>query len=528
MAVVSRRGGSTGRVGPLSWGLLILVLFTPLQLSDARPQAEPRSVAVVFAVDDRFREDPAWLERLGDVLGRASRYYGPRFGLRFELADVQFWRPAGDTLEERLDDLRAQAQPGAGGILVGVTARPPRPPAGYGLASYQEGLLVIALAAEDDGLAEAFRHEVAHVFGALDLGPGRGLMSSDRSGEELDALNARLVALHRDREFAPHAFPLPAEAFDEAVRLYRQAAAQSPAASLAIAQLAIEQGDYGRALEAASDAMAAEPGDVDAINLRGIALRRLGRVEEAIAAYRRALSRRPRAAMVHYNLAIALEKSRDPDGALAAYQRAVELQPGHVRALSNLARLHAQRGEARQAIEAAALALEIAPDFAEARVNLALGHFKAGDLERARQEVDGALAASPSLPGAHEVLGAVLMAAGRAEDAATSFRTAAALEPLEPRYRLQLATALQAAGRRDEARRAFEEVVKLDPDDAYSHHNLAVLCFRLGDLTRARAHVNRAIALGVTPHPEFIAALEAAERRRFLPARPRATSRARP
>jgi len=77
-------------------------------------------------------------------------------------------------------------------------------------------------------------------------------------------------------------------------------------------------------------------------------------------------------------------------------------------------------------------------------------------------------------------------------------------------------------------RRGVEEVVKLDPDDAYSHHNLAVLCFRLGDLTRARAHVNRAIALGVTPHPEFIAALEAAERRRFLPARPRATSRARP
>lgn len=552
MAVpVARRGAGRRLAGRAALTVWLLAPSWPGVASVGVEAAEPRTVAIVFAVDEGFRQDALWRAQLNHLIDRASRYYGSRFELRFELAAVVSWSPHGGSLEELLDDLRAQVRVEPGRIRVGLTAqRPPRSPE-YGLASYHDAALVIAKAAREEWLTDGFLHELAHIFGALDVKSARGLMSPDQKGIELDPLNARLVALHRDRTFAPHLFPLQPAAFDRALGLYREAVPLAPqAASLAVTQLAIEKGDYALALAAVSEALAADPRSANALNLRGIALRRLGRVTEAIGSYREALALRPRYAQVHYNLAIAHEKHRNPKEALASYRRAVELQPDHARALSNLARLYAQQGEPSRAIECAERALGFAPDFAEARVNLALGYLKAENLERARREAGQALAANPNLAGAHEVMGVAWLASGRSDEALASLRAAAALEPAEPRFHQQLAHAWEAAGDHERARLALEDALKLDaqylpalvdladlhlrlgrrvqaieaflrvvalkPDDGPSHNNLAVLYFRLDDLARARTHVNRARELGMTPHADFLAALEAAERRRKL------------
>jgi len=55
-----------------------------------------------------------------------------------------------------------------------------------GLASYREGLLVVAIPSDRDLAARLFAHELAHLFGAVHL-PDEGiLMSATVPGDAVD------------------------------------------------------------------------------------------------------------------------------------------------------------------------------------------------------------------------------------------------------------------------------------------------------------------------------------------------------
>jgi tetratricopeptide (TPR) repeat protein len=546
---------------------LIALLAGPIAdgtASPARPgpeaftPPEPREIPVVFALPRALRTEVPWRRELDRALSEANLVLGPHLRARFALSGIVDWPALDGSLEALLDTLRAQAPPSMGRIVAGMVERGPREPAA-GLASYRDGLLVVAVPGPGRGGSRLFVHELAHLFGAVHhSGPG-GLMAPDAPDLELDELNARLIGLHRNRRLAPHRFPLPARDLEAAASLYREAVPEAPfEAGLHLAQLALEEGRPTVALEAARRALAAaaapaDPGIAEAHNLRGIALRRLGRPREASAAYEEALARRPTRAAYHYNLAIALDRLGEMPRSVAANERAVELDPTHVSALANLARLLARGGEPGRAAAYARQALRIAPDFTEARVNLALALLESDEHQAAEDEARLAVAEKPHLAPAHEVLGGVLLAAGRPREAATCFERAGALEPGEPRFRQQRAAALLGLGRqlrvgRDAAALAtLEHAVALDPenadaiselaevrferglagpatetyrklltmrpDDATAHNNLAVLLFRSGDLEGARRHVNEARRLGLAVHPEFLEALDATESR---------------
>ena len=59
----------------------------------------------------------------------------------------------------------------------------------------------------------------------------------------------------------------------------------------------------------------------------GVALDNLGRFEEAIASYNRALEIDPTDAATHYNMGVALDDLGRPEEAIASYRRALEIDP---------------------------------------------------------------------------------------------------------------------------------------------------------------------------------------------------------
>ena len=67
------------------------------------------------------------------------------------------------------------------------------------------------------------------------------------------------------------------------------------------------------------------------INNLGVVLWDHGRLDEAIAAYNRAIALRPDLAEAHNNLGIALKDEGRLDEALACFRRAVELKPDDTR-----------------------------------------------------------------------------------------------------------------------------------------------------------------------------------------------------
>lgn len=531
--------------------LVTALLLAAAGRSGAAAEA-PRAILLAFALAPGLGADPHWRRHLGDAVAEANRVLGPHLEARFVLDAIGSWSPRGGSLEEQLDELAALGPPAVGRVVIGV-AEAPRGRSPAGLAGYQECRAVVAAAVPGPSLMRVIVHELAHVFGALHRPGETELMAASASGWTLDPVNARLLALHRDRRLAPHLAPLEPPARAAARAAYQEALAEAPVeAALRLGLLALEDGDAAVALEAADVALARDPTDLEAGNLRGIALRRLGRYREAVAAYEAALARRPRHAPLHHNLAIALDRLGERERSIAAYERAVELDPGHVSALSNLARLLALGGDPRRAASLARRALELAPDYVAARVNLALAHLESDEPAAAEREARTAVAERPDLAEAHEALGGALLALRRPAEAAESFARAAERSPGEPRYRRQRAVALLGLGRLQRAsgqaealaslegaveldpenadalseladarferglsgpaRESYERLLRLRPQDAAAHNNLAVLLFRAGDVAGARRHVDEAAALGLAVHPDFLAALARAER----------------
>ncbi len=78
------------------------------------------------------------------------------------------------------------------------------------------------------------------------------------------------------------------------------------------------------------------PGDVEALNNLGNALRDAGELRDAVSLYRRSIELEPRHAASHCNLGHALLELRRPDEAAASYVQALALQPGYAPAQLSL------------------------------------------------------------------------------------------------------------------------------------------------------------------------------------------------
>ena len=102
-----------------------------------------------------------------------------------------------------------------------------------------------------------------------------------------------------------------------------------------------------------------------------MALLTRGRIDEAIAQYRRAVEIRPDFADDHYNLGTVLGQAGKYDEAIVQLQQAVKIQPGDMRFHNNLGMALAARGRFDEAVAQYWKALEIKPDHVESLNNLA-------------------------------------------------------------------------------------------------------------------------------------------------------------
>ena len=96
------------------------------------------------------------------------------------------------------------------------------------------------------------------------------------------------------------------------------------------------RGDATRRSPASAARSICAPGHAEAHGNLGLALYEQGRLDEAIAAYNRAIALRPDLAGVQNNLGVALRDQGRPDEAIAAYRRAIALKPDHAEAHNNL------------------------------------------------------------------------------------------------------------------------------------------------------------------------------------------------
>jgi len=110
-------------------------------------------------------------------------------------------------------------------------------------------------------------------------------------------------------------------------------------------------GDYAAALRAYDKGLKHLSTHVGLLYGKGVALRRLGRDDEALACYREVIEHHPRHYRSHYNIGMILRDRGDLGQAEREFLRAVEIQPNYVKAHANLAILYDKLGARDKAIE---------------------------------------------------------------------------------------------------------------------------------------------------------------------------------
>ena len=102
----------------------------------------------------------------------------------------------------------------------------------------------------------------------------------------------------------------------------------------------------------------------------GNALTDTHRLDEAIAAYRRAIDLKPGYPEAHNNLSNALREDGRADEAIAASRAAISLRPDYAEAYGNIANALKDQGRLDEAVTAYRMAIRHRPGFASAHGNL--------------------------------------------------------------------------------------------------------------------------------------------------------------
>jgi predicted O-linked N-acetylglucosamine transferase (SPINDLY family) len=200
--------------------------------------------------------------------------------------------------------------------------------------------------------------------------------------------------------------------------------------------------------------------------VRGNALHRDGRVDEAAAIYREVLSRAPQAsAATHMLGVVALQQGRFEE-AQRLIDAAVSLDPYDAEALGNLGISYLRGGQVQAALEWFNVALKLRPHSPTALLNMGTALHALDRDADAIPVLQRAFSANPNSYAVCVLLGQCLVRCGEANDAVGFLEIATLAEPGLAEGWMHLAAALDAVGEHQRGLECAERARALDPQAA--------------------------------------------------------------
>jgi len=266
--------------------------------------------------------------------------------------------------------------------------------------------------------------------------------------------------------------------------------------------------DYRSAEAIWRSAVKATPHNARAHNGLGRVFYMDGRIDEAIASYRRALEIEFDYYHAQFNLGLALTDQGQHDAALGCFVRAGRLQPGRAEPRYRMASVLTALGRGELAIVELRRAVEIDPEFPEAHNDLGNALLDQGLTDDGIRQLRRAVELRPDFALAHYNLALALDAAGRLDEAMTHNRIAVELVPGHAMAHNNLGTLLQRLGKLDEAVQSYREALRVDPGCVEAGNNLGLVLWGMGRLDEAAAEFRAALRID----PDFALARRNLER----------------
>jgi len=256
-----------------------------------------------------------------------------------------------------------------------------------------------------------------------------------------------------------------------------------------------ELGKLEEAIEAYTKALAIKPDYAEAYSNMGAALADQGKPEEAIEVYNKALAIKPDYAEAYSNMGNALKEQGMLEEAIEAYTKALAIKPDYAEAYSNMGVALADQGKLEEAIEVYNKALAIKPDYAEAYSNMGMALKDQGKLEEAIEAYNKALAIKPDFAEAYSNMGVALADQGKLEEAIEVYNKALAIKPDFAEAYNNLGNALKEQGKLEEAIEAYNKALAIKPDYAEAYSNMGVALADQGKPEEAIEVYNKALAI---------------------------------
>ena len=292
------------------------------------------------------------------------------------------------------------------------------------------------------------------------------------------------------------------EQLEQAVRL----SPTDERSRLMLARVLEETGETGRAEQLLVETAKAIPSSARAHFRLGRLYEAANRTEDAVREYEAAIGIGVLTGEAPLLLDIGALHHRDFDAkrAEAAFARAVAVRPNDSVAHRERGRALLDLGRTDAAfVELAAALLVDAKDY-ESFVTLGQIHLDAGRYPQAARLLTRAIAIEPDEPEAYYALATVLARSGRGDEASPHLQTFARLQAValeKRRHGIELSTArldagaLTEKGEFDRAVAAWTRILAEWPDIGANHAGLAAALVGLGQLDKAAAHYERAVAL---------------------------------
>jgi len=240
----------------------------------------------------------------------------------------------------------------------------------------------------------------------------------------------------------------------------------------------------------------------------GQGLAKLGKLEEAIKAYRNAIELNPNYSLYYFKFAEILVKVGQLSQAITAYHKAIALDPNFADAYQYLGDTLVETDQKEEATKIYKKAVEIKPELWDV-------HHKLGKLFQEKEELEAAVAAynksikfKPDFSWSYNNLGDVLVSLKQWDEAAKNYRQATKLNPDFAWSYYKLGDVLVSLKEWKEAIAAYREAVAIDSQAPWYLYKLGSLLRQQGEFEEAVGYLRAAVKLK-TDAPEFFLGLGA-------------------
>jgi tetratricopeptide (TPR) repeat protein len=290
------------------------------------------------------------------------------------------------------------------------------------------------------------------------------------------------------------------EAAEARMQRVIELAPRAPEGHAALGAIALERGEAAAARAACERALALDPDYRPARYVLGLALARLGLVQQAEQALAAGVDARKRhlpdawsergpfhAVLLETRLEAAIDwmEAGRLDDALKLLSETLALHPEAARVQVNLGVAHARAGNTSEAIDRLERVAAAGSREAVVFLNLAECYLASRREKDALSAADRALAIDVEFAGAHVARGEALISLGRADEGRAVLARAARLDRGDTRTPLRLAQLAVEAREWVVARSWFLELSAREPERWQNHANVVRVCLELDDLVQA-------------------------------------------